>query len=443
MPSSQKYAQDRFELFECSLIEDVDCDAYDYVAATACGVVGGLIDIFLVSAPGDGKVLEKWNDKQVDNAVMVFSRLTGWKPADVESNDVAHAISYLEKNFKVNYDQRHKSDVGGLFDMNTRNHHMKSLAHSPSIVGLFFSLVNQFTSTASFADYGKLITIKTDLFDISLSPAVSEFCGHDVKSKLVCGTVNWMGHVMSDIAGSSVTRRQAGDGTGVPIPFFELFQFCNFPLGKDDARMSVAEIATQVFQQGYDARFGLALSVPTLVTDILSRIVWCLRRHFQYELPIKDCVPSSKHDSLRIMLLISNGALCILDLSDAAIHSGGCKNLVEFFMRLNILAWLRLTILVLKEICIRTNVERDILAMREINASIEAYLSDLRDVNLEAFEREAKIYHDFGLVLQNAKSENDINAVLEDFYISNDMSKPWSGSFDAFMGERSNQLRFS
>ena len=119
----------------------------------------------------------------------------------------------------MNYDQAHSSDVGRLFDMNTRDHHMKSLGHSPSPIGLFFSILNQFTSTASFVSGGKLITIRTDNFYLE---------GHDIKSRIFCGIANWLGHIMSDIAGSSITRRQSGDGMGIAIPFFELFQFCKF-----------------------------------------------------------------------------------------------------------------------------------------------------------------------------------------------------------------------
>ena len=29
------------------------CDGYDYLAAVACGAVGGLVDIFLVGTPGN------------------------------------------------------------------------------------------------------------------------------------------------------------------------------------------------------------------------------------------------------------------------------------------------------------------------------------------------------------------------------------------------------
>lgn len=37
-----------------NLIQSGDkCDKYDYLIAVACGAIGGMIDIFLVGAPGD------------------------------------------------------------------------------------------------------------------------------------------------------------------------------------------------------------------------------------------------------------------------------------------------------------------------------------------------------------------------------------------------------
>ena len=46
----------------------------DYLIAVACGAVGGMVDIFLVGAPGDS-VLGKWTDAQVDNAVKGFAKI--------------------------------------------------------------------------------------------------------------------------------------------------------------------------------------------------------------------------------------------------------------------------------------------------------------------------------------------------------------------------------
>ena len=91
----------------CPLIENTDenrvllkskgkCDKYDYLAAVACGAVGGLVDIFLVGTPGDS-VLGKWTDSQVDNAVKGFAKMAGWNPKEAQKGNVNSAIGFLEK----------------------------------------------------------------------------------------------------------------------------------------------------------------------------------------------------------------------------------------------------------------------------------------------------------------------------------------------------------
>ena len=327
------------------LLENDKCDKYDYLAAVACGAIGGMIDIFLVGAPGDSK-LGSWTDAQTDNAVKGFAKMVGWNPKETQQGNVASAIGFLEKKFKVNYDQRSTTDVGGIFNMGTKNHHIKSLSHSPDIIGLFFSLLNQFTSTSSFITDGRVITINTETFELQ---------GSNFISKLFCGIANWFGHVMSDIAGSSGSRGNAGRGTGVGLPFYELFQFCKFGkfnVGKD--KQDLATIAVRAFQEGYDFRFGLATAIPVMITDLSIRLIWSLRRHFEYDRPLKQCIPTQKHADLRVMLLLGNGTLCVIDAIDAGIRSKG--NHLDLFMRLNLIGWFRFVTLVLKEVCIRTGI---------------------------------------------------------------------------------------
>lgn len=143
-----------------------------------------------------------------------------------------------------------------------------------------FSILNQFTSTSSFIANGKIITIATDTYELQ---------GGNFIAKLFCGVANWFGHIMSDIAGSSGARGNAGRGAGVVMPFYELFQFCkfgSFKVGND--RQDLATIATRAFQEGYDFRFGMAAAIPVVLTDLSIRLIWALRRHFQYELPVKS-----------------------------------------------------------------------------------------------------------------------------------------------------------
>ena len=416
------------------LQSDDKCDKYDYLTAVACGALGGIIDVFLVGTPGKSRLCD-WSDAQVDNAVTKFAMLMGWKPKNEPK--IAGAIGFLERKYSVNYDQRHSVDVNNAFHMTTKNHHMKSLAHSPDVVGLFFSILNQFTSTSTFIDNGQLITVKSDNFELQ---------GGNFIAKLFCGIVNWLGHIMSDIAGSSGSRGQAGRGTGVVIPFYELFQLCHigkFSAGKYKQELSV--IAIRAFQEGYDLRFGVAAAIPVILTDLLIRLIWSLRRYFQYGKPLAECIPINKHSDLRVMLLFGNGTLCAIDAIDAGIRSGG--DFLTFFMRLNLLAWFRFVTLVLKEICIRVGISVDALqtqidAYKKINRALEEYLIKLKKINIQLFKEETKVYDNFMKGLLYATTEKDISSLLLNTFDEVGISKPWTGDFNEFMSDRNNRLRF-
>lgn len=418
------------------LLREDKCDKYDYLVAVGCGAVGGLIDIFLVGTPKDS-VLGSWTDTQVDNAVKSFAKLVGWKPKQAQSNNVASAIGFLERKYRVNYDQRYSSDVGNAFNMSTKNHHIMSLSHSPDILGLFFSILNQFTSTSSFIANGQLITIKTDTYELQ---------GGNFIAKLFCGVANWLGHIMSDIAGSSGARGNAGRGAGVVMPFYELFQFCKFGKfndGSGDVK-DLAQIAIKAFEQGYDFRFGLAMAIHVVITDLSIRFIWSLRRHFQYNMPLKECIPSDKHSDLRIMLLLGNGTLCIMDGVDAAVRSGG--NFLEFFMRLNVIGWFRFVTLVLKEVCIRVGLKdalsETLMAFKRINEALLIYLNELETIDIEAFRRETKQYNRVIKIFTTTNSDKELNAMLLYTFERMGIEKPWQGDFDTHMSNKNGTLVF-
>ncbi|WP_353106486.1 hypothetical protein [Acetoanaerobium noterae] len=412
------------------------CDKYDYLIAVACGAIGGMVDIFLVGSPKDS-VLTKWTDEQVDNSVKGFAKMVGWSPREGNESNVASAIGFLEKKFNVNYDQRHSGDVNNLFNMSTKNHHMMSLSHSPDIVGLFFSILNQFTSTSSFIADGKLITISTD--------NQFELRGNNFISKLFCGIANWFGHLMSDIAGSSGSRGNNGRGSGIVIPFYELFGFCKFGkfnVGKD--KQDLATIATRAFQEGYDFRFGISLAIPVVITDLSIRLIWSLRRYFQYGKPLNECIPSKKHADLRVMLLFGNGTLCVMDGIDAGVRSGG--NFLLFFMRLNLIAWFRFITLVLKEMCIRLGINDSLLinieSYKKINEVLLIYLSDIEKIDIDLFKKETQEYNKLVKTYLNAKSDEELNILLLDTFEKLGIKKAWEGDFDEHMSNKEGTLVF-
>ncbi|WP_218056328.1 hypothetical protein [Gilliamella sp. Gris1-4] len=321
--------------------KNAKCDKYDYMIASTCGLISGLIDILFVGVPGSS-FLGKMVDDQANRITEKFASLMGWnkeKVIEKGGNTTASAIGFLEKKFKVNYDQATSHSTDNLVDhLSLNNHHLKSLAHSPDIIGLFFSILNQFTNTASFISTGKLITIKTENFELQ---------GHNFIAKIFCGMANWFGHIMSDWTGSSGTVGQGRRGSGVPIPFFNLFQLMNFgEFGKH--KQTFATITTKVFEEGYDARHGITMAVPVIINELLIRLIYTIKSKYYHNKTWNESLPKGSSPEVRRMLLVGHGALCLIDGADAALRSGG--NIIQMLSRMNLIAWTRFSYIALKEV---------------------------------------------------------------------------------------------
>jgi len=318
-----------------------DCDRYDYLIAGTSGLLCGLIDIVFVGAPGKS-TLGDGVDGFANVATEKFAKCMGWdadKALEKGSNTTASAIGFLERKFKINYDQATSASVGGAVNnLSLKNHHLKSIGHSPDIIGLFFSVLNQFTNTSTFISNGKIITVDTEDFSLQ---------GSNFVSKVFCGVANWFGHIMSDWAGSSGTVGQGGRGTGVPIPFYNLFLSLNFgEFGTH--KQSFATIATKVFEQGYDTRHGIAMAIPVLINELIIRLCWVVKARFYHGKEWEQCIPSERNPELKRMICVGHGALCLVDGADATIRGGGEP--VATLLRMNLIAWIRFAHLSLKEL---------------------------------------------------------------------------------------------
>ncbi|GAA0119001.1 hypothetical protein ACV3P7_02610 [Clostridium perfringens] len=333
-------------------MKKANCDKYDYLIGALSGVACGLIDSFFVGMPGASK-LGKWTDKKTDDLVQVFagkvwdSDKKGGANLKKRPDSIGSAIGYLEKRFKVNYDARYASDIGldnEMFKMSASNHHLKSLGHSPDLIGLFFSVLDQFTGTSSFISNGRIIRVESNDSKFKLQ-------GETFTSRLFCGFCNWIGHIMSDVAGSSGTRghKDGKRGAGVSIPFFEMFQFCDFgSLNINGESKTFAELSVKIFEEGYDARYGAAMAIPVFLNEVIIRFLWMLKSRFYHKNTWKESIPFGNNPELRRMLLVGHGSLCIVDGIDAGIRSGG--NILTFALHLNSVAWSRLAFAGLQEI---------------------------------------------------------------------------------------------
>ena len=321
-----------------------DCDKLDYVLAACSGVLCGLMDVFLLGKPGNsplGNATDKWFEERTKD----FAKLCGWNSE--KNPTLSSATGYLERHFKVPYDQRGAGDAGSvIFDLNPSNHHFKSLGHNPTILGLFFSVLDQFNNESYFVSNGELI---------SLTEADGEFHlrGNNVQSKLFCGFVNWFGHLISDMSGASGST---GRGMGIPSPLWAWVNDViairrSLHIETADFDRTITNFAVQIYKDGFDARFQAAQSIPVLLNETVVRLIYSVRRLIRFfsdtssqDRSIKDawkaCSPFS-NPSVNRMLTVAHGVFCIIDIGDAGITAfvsgAGSFNAREFFLRVNLI----------------------------------------------------------------------------------------------------------
>ncbi|MHB9290815.1 hypothetical protein [Latilactobacillus curvatus] len=323
-----------------------DCDKLDYILATSSGALCGIIDIFLVGKPGEsplGNITDKWFVARTID----FAKLCNPEKKNFDSLD--SALRFLEKKFKVPYDQTGLGDAGKtIFDLTAKNHHFKSLAHNPSLLGLFFSILDQFSNTSHFVTDGQLVSLQQ-------ADEKWELRGGNIPSKLFCGFANWIGHLISDVSGSSSSAAKGNRGTGLPSPLWTwtndiIAIKAKLGLSVTETDKTMNELALNIFEKGYDIRFQTAQAIPVFLNELLVRLIYAIRRLFRYfsEIPKtersfalmwKKCEPFS-NTTVKRMLTVAHGTFCLVDVGDAVgrslIAGGGTFNAVEFVLRLNV-----------------------------------------------------------------------------------------------------------
>ncbi len=365
-----------------------ECDKVDYILSAASGALCGIMDIFLVGKPGEspiGNLTDKWFAERTKS----FAKLCKWD--STKDNSLKSAIKYLEKKFKIPYDQ----SVGGsifheLINLTPDNHHFKSLGHNPTILGLFFSILNQFTNTSSFVSEGELITLNN-------SDGKFELEGHNVPSKLFCGFVNWLGHLVSDVSGSSSSK---GRGMGIPSPIWSwtndviaIKRRIGIPTSEFDKTTN--ELALQIFKEGYDTRLQSAQAIPVFLNEMIVRMFYCARRAIRYfavtpkddhsfKMMWKACEPFS-NATVKRMLTVAHGTFCLVDIGDATIRGfapcSGYFNAVEFFVRLNIVGVGRFTISLYGEVkrgVKKSIAKENVYFFKREKLTVEYYIEGLR-----------------------------------------------------------------
>lgn len=342
MAIANKYDFDKiiFDLDSQVDLLSSQADKYDYLVSVGSGILCGLLDILWVGEFNLERGRTIANDK-VDEFVKKTAKILGCK-----DNDLQSSVKFLEKKFPIPSDGNTPDFGGGL------QHHLRDFAHHPTIVGLMFSLLTQFTSKS----YG---TNVNGCFIVVNVPEKSKaFIGKDVPTKILFGTLVWFFHLVSDMAGSSSSVGKSG-GTGIPGPILALAKELSvLPVFKnlkvDDNSLSVflsklfnGTLLAKHDQSGtiikdtvlkFDLRGELGVeielgrqAIPVIANECIVRTFYFLRR-FAMEMrannvhSISDMknidwakVKPSNNPTIARMLAISTGVFTTLDIGEAVI----------------------------------------------------------------------------------------------------------------------------
>lgn len=271
-----------FEALEFEFDEAVDkASRLDYGVAAGSGLLTGLLSVLLGKTLSVGEAA-KIGGKEADKIVVDAARAFGCDlPSDKALFDkdgrcstevLAKAINFLEDKFPIPQDKLTPEFGGGL------QHHLRDFSHHPTVLGLFFSILGQFTGTGYGTD--------TDGNFIKLLFPENALVGKNVPEKIAIGTLNWLFHLVSDIDGS---KQNAGKGTGIPGPMLSMLKelsstplFKNVKINYKESEISFSKWISKLFNgtyfkdsEGKPVRFDFRTEMG-LATQLLEQSLFVL-----------------------------------------------------------------------------------------------------------------------------------------------------------------------
>lgn len=182
---------------------------WDYIVPIASGAMTAALDIFWVKDISL-RDAHTWGAKKTEDFVI---RVAQSKKDGVK--DLAGAVTALEEMYPISADKLTNDFGGGSY------HHLRDYSHHPTVVGLMFSVVSQFSGKGYGTDTSGKFIIKD----------IPGWKKPDLFTGIFNGTVTWIFHMLSDIAGSSSTIRMGKEGTGLPGPLMSfLKELSSIPL---------------------------------------------------------------------------------------------------------------------------------------------------------------------------------------------------------------------
>ena len=358
-------------------------DRFDYYVAAASGIVCGMLDILWVGE-FDLQRGREFANGEVEEFVGKIAEMFGCKDSDLRN-----CVKFLEEKFPMATDGNTVDFGGGL------QHHLKDFAHHPTIIGLIFSMLTQFTGMS----YGT----KPDgtFLAVPVPENHKQYLGKNIPDKVFKGTIIWFFHLVSDMAGSSSTAELSG-GTGIPGPILSLAKeisalpcFQNTKVNNTELSLNLSKIFNGTVFAKHDengkkingtevrldlrGELGTAVeigrqAVPVIANECIVRAFYFVRRlaaemqkmniHTFSDLGGLDWEVVKPYGSPTVdrMLTVATGVFTAVDLTDAVLTE-------QYFLSVNYMGVGRFTIAIEKEMIHFLKI-RDVKKVKEMYEKI-------------------------------------------------------------------------
>ena len=318
-------------------------DKWDYAISISSGAITAAMDILWIK---DINLFDArtWGKEKAEDIVMAVAK----NQKGYSGKNLKDAIKFLEDKYPIAADD-FTNDFGG-----GKQHHLRDFAHHPTIVGLVFSIMTQFTGYGYGTDVdGNFISVKI---------AKTDRIGNSFADKIYMGAVSWIFHMVSDMAGSSSSVANQSDGTGIPGPIMSLLKelsaipgikhiagkddkghnqfsvecsklFNGTLLGKHDENGKI--IKDEVLKFDLRTEIGIANEamkskqyLPVVINEIIVRAFYSVRKFMEQmktvdsldKIDMRKVLPFNSLP-LKHMLTISTVTFSAIDISSAGIKA--------------------------------------------------------------------------------------------------------------------------
>lgn len=264
-------------------------DKIDWTICAVAGILSAAIDILFIGIPHPAA-------------------------SGVEAGALSnHIRSYFEKRFppeemerlggkrfvKTPYDaQDNRATKEYIEGLSAYYHRLLSLGHDP-ILGFVVGVLDIMRGTMTTIDKkGKIVTQIMDVYT------------DRKESNLFEALTKQLLHLKSDLTTSM----------GLPAPLMGLFNLLQFgSIGEE--KQTIAEIVQGMYYEGYDFIHFCSMSVPVMLTEIIVRLSWCIKRRKEGS-SMKEALPFSndriEKPKLATMLFIAHSAATAINAGKVA-----------------------------------------------------------------------------------------------------------------------------